>query len=74
MKLIPEARRAWRMFSVQASLIGAAIVGAWDKIPEEYRAQLPPDFLKWMIFAVFVVIPVLRIIDQGGATKTDAAP
>jgi hypothetical protein len=73
--LIPDARRAWRYLSVQASVVGGAIVLAWGQIPDEVKGYLPPEFLKWMVFTVFVVIPVLRVIDQGGtATKTDAAP
>jgi hypothetical protein len=36
MRLIPEARRAWRMFSVQA----AALLVAWAATPEAQQAAL----------------------------------
>lgn len=36
MKLIPEARRAWRMFSVQA----AALLVAWSAAPVEAQAAV----------------------------------
>jgi hypothetical protein len=38
-KLIPNWRHAWRMFSVQAQTGAVAVLGAWQALPDDLRAQ-----------------------------------
>jgi len=64
MKLVPNWRRAWRWYSVQASIIGAALVSAWPILPAGLRADLP-DGLRTII-AVVTLLAVVpgRIVKQ----------
>lgn len=63
MKLIPEARRAWRMFSVQM----ASLTLAWLATPPEAQAALlqllrvPEDAVTGLLVALGIVG---RLIDQ----------
>ena len=63
MKLIPEARKAWRMLSVQ---MAAAIV-IWSTLPADSQAAVlelvgVPDNAVTGILAILVIVG--RLIDQ----------
>ena len=64
MKLIPEARRAWRMFSVQAQALALALLGAWQAMPEDLKAKLPPSLVYWVAMGLMVAGIVGRLIYQ----------
>lgn len=63
MRLIPEWRRAWRLFSVQ---LAAGIV-VWTALPAEAQAAVvgllgvPPDNVPGVLAALLIVA---RLIDQ----------
>lgn len=66
MKLVPNAKQAWRWLSVQAMALQGAVAGAWLVVPDDMRASVPSEWLA----ACAVVLTVLgvagRLIDQGG--------
>jgi hypothetical protein len=66
MKLVPNAKQAWRWLSVQAMALQGAVAGAWLAVPDDLRASVPSEWLA----ACAVVLTVLgvagRLIDQGG--------
>ena len=64
MKLIPNWRKAWRMFSVQAQAGSVAILGAWQAMPEELRGKLPEPVVLGIVGALLVLGIVGRLIDQ----------
>lgn len=64
MKLIPEARRAWRMFSVQAQALALALLGTWQTIPDDLKAKLPPSLVYWVAMGLMVLGIVGRLIHQ----------
>lgn len=69
MKLIPNWRSAWRMFSVQAQAIAIAVIGAWQAIPDDIRASIPQWGL-WALLAVILVGGIVgRLIAQDEVTK-----
>lgn len=61
MKLIPNWKKAWRMFSVQAQILSSAILVMWNSLPTNLTIGINP---------VYVVVPVLvfgtigRLIQQ----------
>lgn len=63
-KLIPNWRRAWRMFSVQAQAGAVAILGAWQALPEKWQDMIPI----WVVLLLACIVLVLgivgRLIDQ----------
>lgn len=60
MKLIPNWRRAWRMFSVQVPAINAAFIATWASIPEKFQDAYP---LRWALATVLVLL-VLGVVGR----------
>lgn len=66
-RLIPEARRAWRMLSVNLSALGAITCGAWLMTPPDAQAQIlavlgiEPGVIPLL---GFLTVIVGRLIDQ----------
>lgn len=73
-KLVPEARNWWRMFSVQAMIAAGAIQGAWVALPIEFQQTIPDTWLR-VATGVIVALGVIgRLVDQPkvhDAEKTD---
>lgn len=64
MKLIPEWRSAWRMFSVQAPAVAMAAIGGWQATPDDLR-MLVPTWAAVSLLCVILVGGIFgRIIDQ----------
>ena len=63
-RLIPHWRKAWRMLSIQAMTLAAALQGAWAAMPANLIASVPG----WVIHAVTITLLVAgilgRLIDQ----------
>lgn len=64
MKLIDNAGKAWRMFSVQAMALAAAIQGVWPSIPDDMKAALPPHLVHWVSLALLLAGIVGRLVVQ----------
>lgn len=64
MKLIPNWRRAWRMFSVQAMTAATAILGAWQAFPPDLKDALPEAWVHGSAMALLVLGIVGRLIAQ----------
>ena len=64
MKLIPEAKKWWRMFSVQAMLAAGAIQGAYIALPADMQAFIPDNWMRILTFAVLGLGAVGRLIEQ----------
>lgn len=60
MKLIPEFRKAWRMFSIQAQAIALALLGAWQAMPQALQDKIPPA----VVFGVAMVLLVAGIVGR----------
>ena len=66
MKLVPDWRRAWRWFSVQALTVSAAAPAAWLAVPDDMRAAVPAEWLAAAGVALGVLGLMGRLVDQGG--------
>lgn len=64
MKLIPNWRRAWRMFSVQAQALALAVLGGWQAMPDDLRAVVPASVVFGVAMVLLVAGIVGRLIDQ----------
>jgi hypothetical protein len=64
MKLIPDAKKAWRWFSVQAMALSGIIPGAWLAVPDDMRAAVPPEWLAVGAVALAVLGILGRLVDQ----------
>lgn len=68
MRMVQDARRAWRWFSVQMLAALAAMPLIWAAIPPDVQAFLPPEWRPWVLAAMAVAGIAGRLIDQGGTT------
>jgi hypothetical protein len=65
MRLVQNAPRAWRWFSVQAMALCGALQGAWVFIPDDLKAGIPVTWLNALCAALMVLGVVGRLVDQG---------
>ena len=65
MKLIDNAGRAWRFFSVQAMAVAGAMQAAWVSMPEDLKARVPADLVDVLTVGILVLGIVGRLVDQG---------
>lgn len=65
MKLVKDARRAWRWFSVQAMAALALLPIIWMQLPPETQAMVPDHWRPWIMVAVAIGGIAGRLIKQG---------
>lgn len=64
MRLIDDARRWWRMLSMQAMGAAVALQGAWQAAPDDMKASVPHSWVSWATMALLVLGMVGRLVDQ----------
>lgn len=64
MQLIPNARRAWRMFSVQAMTLAGALQGAWLALPPDLTQHVPAGAVHGVTLTLLVAGIVGRLVQQ----------
>ncbi len=64
MTLVPDWRRAWTWFSVQALAILAALPLVWVALPSDAKGFLPDNLEPWVLFALAAGGIVGRLVDQ----------
>lgn len=64
MKLIPDWKKAWRWFSVQAFAAIIALPVVWGMLPSDAKAFLPDSWEPWILVGLAVAGLVGRVIDQ----------
>lgn len=67
MKLVPNAGKAWRWFSVQAMAVSIAIQGAWQALPPDLATRLPEWAGDAASMAILALGIIGRLVDQGGS-------
>lgn len=65
MKLVPEAKRAWRWLSVQAMVVAASVHGAWLAIPDDMKSSIPSKYVSAVTMALLVLGVAGRLVKQG---------
>jgi hypothetical protein len=73
MEFIPNAGKAWRMWSVQIMAIIAVVQGIWTQLPEDIRASLPASFIQWLTAGLTVAGIAARVVQQSGLLSTESA-
>lgn len=74
MKLIPQWRRAWRMFSVQAMAAAGVLQVAWETHPEAIKAVVPASWVPWITVSVLLFGIAGRLVKQRGVDVQGDAP
>lgn len=70
MKLIPQWKRCLRMFSVQAMILAGAVQGAWASLPDEMKATVSDDWLRYGTIALMVLGVIGRLVAQSSIDKS----
>lgn len=63
--LVPNWKRAWRWFSVQAMVLSTALLSTWALLPADLKARLPEDVGLWAAVATLAAGVIGRVVDQG---------
>lgn len=74
--LVPNWRKAWRMWSVRLNALGAVIVAAVTASPDvllAVSAYLPPRLALGLLGLLFVAPAIARLVKQKKLEKPDAA-
>lgn len=64
MKLVPDAHKAWRWFSMQAMVLATAVQGAWLFIPDDLRDRVGDDAAMWVTGTILIAGSIGRMVDQ----------
>jgi hypothetical protein len=66
MKLVENAKSAWKWFSVQAMVLATAIQGAWTMLDSDMRVLIPySDTVVPTITGALLVFGIIgRLVDQ----------
>lgn len=69
MKLVDDAKQAYRWFSVWAMGIPATVAAVWLAIPEKWQdiflANVTPKQIVWAVLAIMALGIAGRLVDQG---------
>lgn len=66
-RLIADARRAHRYWSVRLSALGAGLSTSWLVLPVDIRAAIPGG--PWISLLMFLAIGLARVADQPGLRR-----
>ena len=64
-RLIPQWRKAWRMFSIQCMTLATAVQGTWIAMPADMRTSLESPWVQWASVGLLVAGIFGRLVDQG---------
>ena len=65
MKLVEDARKAWRWFSMQCMAGAVAVQGAWEMVPAEMKAGLSDKHVRYVTVTLLVLGIIGRLLKQG---------
>lgn len=74
-RFVDDVRKFWRWWSIRLGLLGTTLTGiliawpdaalqAWNLLPGELRATIPPKYMPLIGVGVFVLSMVARTIQQ----------
>jgi len=66
MRLVENARQAWRWFSVQAFVLAGAIQTTWMSLHADLQRTVPPDWVMAATVALCVLGVMGRLVKQAG--------
>lgn len=64
MRLIEDAKRCWRMLSMQAMAAAVALQGAWAAAPDDMKATIPHQWVSWATMALLALGMLGRLVKQ----------
>ncbi len=71
MKLVPNASKSWRWFSMQLLTLTAALQVVWETLPPDALAVIPVEWRGYITLGLILAAMVGRVIDQGTAESQE---
>lgn len=69
MKLVEDAGKAWKWFSMWAMGVPATVAAVWLAIPDQWQTiflqNVTPKQIVWAVLVILVLGVVGRLVDQG---------
>lgn len=65
MRMVSDARRAWRWHSTQVLAALAVVPVVWVELPPDLKDYIPEEWRPWIMAAVAIGGIVGRLRDQG---------
>jgi hypothetical protein len=62
--LVEDAKKAYRWFSVQAMALAVAVQGAWEMVPDDMKAGIPPKLVTIITVGLLVLGIAGRLVKQ----------
>lgn len=69
MKLIPNWRDWWRLWSVRIQLGAFALLGAWEAMPGDLKASIAPEWVQRVAMGLLVLGVLSRVVHQPALDK-----
>lgn len=69
MKLVKNAKKAWKWWSVQALAISGALPVVWVTLPPDLKAGVPDTLIPYIAAGVAIAGIFGRVVDQGSADE-----
>ena len=66
MKLVKDARKAWRWFSVQLAGVLIVLPQAWEYMPADAKSWVPDEWKPVVVSALGIAIIAGRLVAQDG--------
>ena len=64
LRLIDDARHAWRFASVRLAGGGAALIAIWNQLPDDIRAHLPAPIAHAAPSVILAAVVFSRVVRQ----------
>jgi anti-sigma-K factor RskA len=64
MTFVDDVKKAWRWISVQAMAAAVAVQGAWELLPDDMKAGIPPKLVTAITVALLVLGIAGRLVKQ----------
>lgn len=64
MKLVEDAKKAWKWFSMQCMAGAIAVQGAWEVVPDDMKSGIPPKLVTYITLGLLAMGIVGRLVKQ----------
>lgn len=63
-KLVPDAKKSWRWFSMQAMTLNLGVLTTWSALPEDLKSTIPESWVLGIAIVVTLAGIIGRLVDQ----------
>ena len=64
LKLVDDAKGAWRWISMRCMTIAGAVQGAWMFLTDDMKASIPTNIVQWVTGGLLVLGIAGRLVKQ----------